>query len=88
MNAVIYTPEDLLSIGLSMVGIDVEWQHRQKRETNTNIDDYTANFGVVPLVHAQIWEDLQTTEIDGALIDTTIPKGCVSIEMFLLSFYF
>jgi hypothetical protein len=38
------------------------------------------------MLSAQVWEDLQTTEIDDALIDTTIPKGCVSIEMFLFSF--
>ena len=46
----IYTPYELLSIGLSLVGIDVPRQHRQKRETN--VDDYAANFGVVQLVHA------------------------------------
>jgi hypothetical protein len=85
MNPIIYTPDDLLSIGLSMVGIDVARQERQKRETN--VDDYTANFGVVPLVHAQIWEDLQPREINNALIETTIPN-CIRIELFLLAFYF
>ena len=60
--------------------------HRQSRKRN--IDDYKSYFGFKPVIHAQLWEDLQTTDIVEARIDITTPKGNVSIENLLWSQYF
>ena len=78
--------DQVLSIGLSLVGIVEARQHRQSRKRN--IDDYKSYFGFKPVIHAQLWEDLQTTDIVEARIDITTPKGNVSIENLLWSQYF
>ena len=51
----INTADEALMCGLSLVGIGEYRQKRQRR--TTNISDIKANFGVAPIVRAQIWED-------------------------------
>ena len=82
----IWTPDQVLSIGLSLVGIDEVRQLCQSRKRN--IDDFKSYFGFKPVIHAQLWEDLQTTVIVKARIDITTPKGNVCIENLLWSQYF
>ena len=85
-NIRIWMLDQVLSIGLSLVGIVEARQHRQSQKRN--IDDYKSYFGFKPVIHAQLWEDLQTTDIVEARIDITTPKGNVSIENLLWSQYF
>ena len=82
----INTADEALVCGLSLVGIGEYRQKRQRR--TTNISDFKAHFGVAPIVCAQIWEDLQTSDIPEARIDTATAKGNVSIEKLLWAFHF
>jgi hypothetical protein len=48
-------------MGLSLIGIDEVRQLCQSRKRN--IADYKSYFGFKPVIHAQLWEDLQTMDI-------------------------
>lgn len=43
---------------------------------------------IQPVVVAQVWEDLQTTLIAAAKINTSMPKGNVSLECLLHALQF
>jgi hypothetical protein len=64
---VILTADKIMRKGLLLVGFDVHRQ--QKVKTKTNSSRFKTHFGSHPVVYAQIWEDLQTTEN---------PKACIS----------
>jgi hypothetical protein len=57
---VILTANEILRNGLLLVGFDVRRQENVKRETN--VGRFRTHYGSDPVVYAQIWEDLQTTE--------------------------
>ena len=82
----IYTADEVLSFGLTLVGFDEHRQRRQQRKSN--VEDFKGHFGTQPVVVAQIWEDLQTTEIAAARINTAAPKEMVSLKTFLRSMHF
>ena len=96
MVLIIYTTDEVLCFGLELFGMDRRRQQRQQRETN--IEDFKAQYGVSPVVYAQIWEDLQTTtlqlpQVNGAppqsaRINTEMLKGNVNLETFLRSLHF
>lgn len=79
---IIYSANEVLSIGLNLVGVDNATQRRRKRETN--VASFRSDFGPDPVVIATLWETLQTTHIVEAKID---PHSC-SMEMFLMTFNF
>jgi hypothetical protein len=81
---VVYTANEILSIGLSLTRIDAFRQEKVDRETN--LDHFRSLFGSNPVVYAQIWEDLQTTDIHDARIDGATAK--TGIRYFLMSIYF
>lgn len=62
----IYTSDQVLSLGLQLVGFDEARQGRSKKETN--IEDFKAHYGVHPFIIASVWEELQTTTVSGARI--------------------
>lgn len=89
MPIYIYTPDQVLRIGLKMVGVDC---HRQKKQKNsTNLEDFRAHYCVDPIVCAQMWEDLQTTNIQEAHVDAksvdNLNSGC-NLKNFLRAFHF
>ena len=64
---VILTSHELMQHGLVWAGYD---RLRQQRvQGSTNIERFKTKYGSTPLVCAQIWEDLQTTEIPEAHVD-------------------
>jgi hypothetical protein len=81
---VVYTADEILSIGLSLTRIDTFRQEKVDRETN--LDRFRSLLGLNPVVYAQIWEDLQTTDIHDARIDGATAK--TGIRYFLMSIYF
>lgn len=89
MPVYIYTPDQVLRIGLKMVGVDRHRQHRQSRKTNRG--DFTVHYGVDPIVCAQMWEDLQITNIDEARISgksvDNRNSGC-NLKNFLRAYHF
>jgi hypothetical protein len=60
----ILTDDEVLGKGLAMVGYNEERQARVKRATN--IDRFKDHYGSIPVVYAQLWEDLQMTNIAAA----------------------
>ena len=75
------TPEELLALGLAIVGFDKRRQENVSKKTN--LSRFQSNFGFHPLIYAQIWHDLQTTTVKLARIDTS-QRG-VTLENFLYS---
>lgn len=85
----IYTSDQVLSYGLSLVGFDSIRQSRQKKATN--IEDFKAHYGVHPFVIASIWEQLQKTPVANARIYPTprwVTNGMVTLKNFLHTFHF
>ena len=65
-NINILTEDEMLFAGLEALGWEVRRLKIFKR--NTNIDRFRGMFGINPDVCAQLWEDLQTTDIVEAWI--------------------
>lgn len=86
MVLIIYTPDEVLAFGLKLYGYDDPRLGRQTRKTN--VADFKSHFGTYPSVLAQIWEDLQTTHVAAARINTATPKGMVCLETFLRAMSF
>ena len=84
MPPIVYSVDEVLDIGLELSGWGGARKDRVCRETN--IERFKDNFGVAPVVYAQLWEDLQTTTIKRARIKTS--KSAVTIENFLHSIHF
>ena len=80
--AVILTPNEFPQRGLELVGFDHHRQHGVCRATN--IRHFKEHFRSEPRVCAQIWEDLQTADIEKAQIDGE--KCCV--DAFLMAVHF
>jgi len=89
MPLFIYTADQLLRIGLKMLGSD---EHRQKRQSKkSNLADFKAHYGVYPIVIAQMWEDLQTTTIPEARFEAKAPhnrNSGANIKNFLRAYFF
>ncbi len=77
----ILTTDEILRKGLLLVGFDVRRQQNVKRETN--IGRFKTHYGSHPVVLAQIWEDLQTTENPEARISEK-----ASADLFLQGMHF
>jgi hypothetical protein len=80
---VIYTADEILSIGLTLMGFPHERQESVSRDKN--LDRFRSHYGSNPVVYAQIWEDLQLTDIEDARIDAPTAK---SLKYFLMSINF
>ena len=78
----ILTADEMMHKGLQLLGFDLRRQ--QKVGPKQNRRRFKASYGSAPLVYAQIWEDLQTTEIPEARIDEK--KVCV--DSFLMAVHF
>ena len=67
VGLVIFTPDEMLYKGLTFIG----WEEKrlQRRSSETNLDQYGGMYGVSPDVSAQLFEDLQTTNIEKARIE-------------------
>ena len=57
---VILTADEFMQKGLLLVGFDIRRQQNVQRKAN--MDRFKEHFGSDPVVCAQIWEDLQTSE--------------------------
>lgn len=80
----VYSADEILVEGLKIAQQDGKRMQRVQR--STNIERFKDHFAVAPLVLAVIWEDLQTTSIPEARIDTTKPR--ITIVNFLHTLWF
>jgi len=62
MPIFIYTANQILRVGLKMVGVDL--RHQQWQSHKTNIEDFKVHYCVDPVVCAQMWEDVQRVPND------------------------
>lgn len=78
---ILLTADDFLRIGLDWAGFNAFRQENVNEATN--IQRFKSHFGSSPIVYANVWEDLLTTEVDEARIN---PRS--KVENFFLSLYF
>ena len=62
----IYTPDEIMKIGLRFAGYKKRRIRRAKEKTN--IERFRGHFGSDPHIYAAIWEDLQTTNVEEARV--------------------
>jgi hypothetical protein len=63
----IFTPNELMKIGLLQAGYS-RWWIRRAKKTKTNIGRFKGHYGASLLVLALVWEDLQRTEVEEAFV--------------------
>ena len=76
----ILTVNEMMQKGLELSGFALCRQ--QKVDPKTNLRRFKAYYGSAPIVYAQIWEDLQTTDIPEASISDE------NIDSFLMTMHF
>jgi hypothetical protein len=78
----ILTADEFLRKGLELGGFD---RHRQKKVRRAqNLERFRSFCGSNPVVYAEIFEDLQTTEIDEARVDA----ATLCVDSFLMALHF
>lgn len=82
MVLAIFTGDEIMRIGLDLAGFSLRRQSRVMRKTN--VERFKSFYGAEARVYAQIWEDLQTTNIPAANIGSVKPD----IESFLMAVNF
>lgn len=80
-HAIIYTPEEILKVGLKRVNYSRRRIKRAKRRRN--IERFVGHYGAPPFILAQIFEDLQTTSIPEAFL----PPEDANLDHFLMAFH-
>lgn len=83
MPVVVLTVDEMLAKGLELMGCN-SLLRQQNVSRLQNVSRFKALFGSDPVVYAQLWEDLQTTEIPGARID----GRATGIDHYLMAVYF
>jgi hypothetical protein len=63
-HIVVFTAEEIMRHGLLLV--NYSRKRIKKAKTKRNIERFKGHFGSKPAVIAQIWEDLQTTQVEAA----------------------
>ena len=81
----IITPDQMLQTGLMLIGFKPCTV--QKVSRSTNLKRFRAHYGSNPIVYANIWEDLCSSNNPDVQIDHT-SNGDVDISLFLMSIYF
>jgi hypothetical protein len=81
-TAIVFTVQEILKAGLRLVGYKRRRIRRAKYKTNIN--RFRGHFGSNPDVIADIWEDLQTTEIE----DARVPPESLNLQYFLMANHF
>ena len=64
----ILSADEILKQGLTEVGFDKKWQRITRA---ANLERFGYFYGSLPIVLAQVWEDLQTTQNPDALVSGT-----------------
>ena len=62
----ILTPKEITKIGLKLVGFKRQQSQRARRKTN--VERFKGFFRASPAVYAEIWEDLQKTNVKEAQV--------------------
>ena len=81
-GVIIYSVDEMLDIGLRQMGVKEKSLQRVKKENL--IKKFRDRYGSDPIVCAQIWEDLQTTNVQEALV----PLNKRKIHYFLMAMHF
>jgi DDE superfamily endonuclease len=82
----ILTDDEVLTRGLTLAGFGT---HKQERvDDKANVDRFIDHFGSHPRVYAQIWEDLQTTNVAAARVDGSAKALEKAFGYFMATLYF
>ena len=80
-EVVVFTPDEILRKGLRLLNYTRKWIQRAKKECN--IECFKGHFGSEPVVVAQIFEDLQRTDITEAYL----PPEDAKLDRFLMAMH-
>jgi len=80
-DVVVFTPDEILNKGLRLVNYSPRRIRRAKRKRN--IERFKGHFGSEPVVLAQIWEDLQRTDV----AEARLPPGDAKLDRFLMAMH-
>ena len=80
-DAVVYTPNEILHKGLCLINYSPKRIQRAKRDRN--IKRFKGHYGVEPVVVAQIFENLQRTDIPEAYL----PPSDARLDRFLMAMH-
>jgi hypothetical protein len=75
----LFTADEILKIGLKLVGYKRRRIRRCKKDTN--VDRFVEHYGAIPAIYACIWEDLQTTGVQEA----RVPDEDLNVQYFLMA---
>jgi len=79
MPPLILSAEEFLEAGLTVIGFDVGNSHK------TNLRRFKSFYGSIPLVYAEMWEDLQASQNPNAHVEA---KSIKDVRRFLLAIFF
>jgi hypothetical protein len=77
----ILTPKEITKIGLKLVGFKRQQSQRARRKTN--VERFKGFFRASPAVYAEIWEDLQKTNVKEA----QVPPQDRKVKHFLMAMH-
>lgn len=83
--AVVLSPDDVMARALTYMGISVKKQ--ATRSSDANLSDFKSHYGASPVVLAEMWHDLCTTNIGDAML-TNKEKGQKGFANFLMVHHF
>jgi len=87
MVVYLYTPDQVMYRGCMLASKDWTMDRLRKLDRDALIAEFKSYYGSHPVVLAQLWEDLQTTTIAAARIDTS-KKRSVNLKTFLRAHQF
>lgn len=77
--------DEIMRKGLERMGIDASTQARRSHHTNWEL--YKKHYGVAPVVAANVWNDLCTTDIEDAKLGAR-EKGQKGLNYFSMALHF
>jgi hypothetical protein len=77
----ILTPKEIMKIGLKLVGFKRQRIRRARRKTN--VERFKGFFGASPAVYAEVWEDLQKTDV----VEARVPPQDRNAKHFLMAMH-
>lgn len=82
---VVYTPHEILHIGLSLLGYSEKQLNRKNLSENTKEDRLISHYGANSFVVAQLWEDLHSLPTDA---DDRLDPSKSKIDELFMALYF
>ena len=78
----ILTPKEIMKIGLKLI-VGFKRQRIRRARRKTNVERFKGFFGASPAVYAEVWEDLQKTDV----VEARVPPQDRNAKHFLMAMH-